>query len=93
MSLTLDQSAVTSRQVSVESKFGLGDPLAQLDQEMDNDKDDDCGGQDANASPSNQTRAVLTIAPVSMRSYFEINMRYMLTGLGRDTHRSVESCE
>lgn len=75
MSLTLDQSAVASRQVSVKSKFGLGDPLAQLDQEMDDDKDDDCGGQDANAGSSNQAPTVLTIAPVSMRKYFEINMR------------------
>lgn len=52
MGLSFDQFAVASRQVSVESEFGFGDPFAQLDQVMDNDKDDDCGSQDADTNSS-----------------------------------------
>jgi len=48
--LTFDQSAIASGEISIESKFGLCDPLAQLDQEVDDDEDDHRSGQDADTS-------------------------------------------
>ena len=50
MGLTLDQSAISSGEISIKSKFGLCDPLAQLDQEVDDDEDDHRSGQDADTS-------------------------------------------
>lgn len=91
MSSTLHQSAVASRQVSVESESSFGDPFAQLDQVMNNDKDNDCAGQNTDASPCDQAPAVFTIAPVSKGQDFNNNRKCILTDLGKDTHKSVES--
>lgn len=51
--LTLDQSAITSGEVAVESEFVLCDPLAQLDQKVNNGEDNRCTSQNADTGSSN----------------------------------------
>lgn len=51
-SLTLDQSAIASGEVSVESELVLCDPLAQLNQKVDDGKDDRCSSQNTDTGSS-----------------------------------------
>jgi len=67
MGLTLDQSAISSGEISIKSKFGLCDPLAQLDQKVDDDEDDHRSGQDTDTSSSDQTSSISPITMVSKK--------------------------
>lgn len=89
MGLTLDLSAIASRQISIASEFGLGDPFAQLNQEVNDDEHDYCSGKDANTSSSDQPLSASPIA--SMREDTTFENGQMLTGSGKDTHRSLGS--
>jgi hypothetical protein len=70
MGLTLNLSTIASRQVSIAPKFGLGNPFAQLDQEVNDDEHDHCSGKDANTSSSDQSLSASPIATVSQRESF-----------------------
>jgi hypothetical protein len=70
MCLTLDLSTIASRQISIASEFGLGNPFTQLNQEVNDDEHDYCSSQNTNTSSSDQSLSASPIATVSQRESF-----------------------
>jgi len=91
VSSSFDQSAIASGKISIESEFGLSDPLAQLDEEVDDNEDDHSSSQDTDAGPCDQAPAVSPIMMVSKKFTSVIRSSHKLTGLGKGRHRSAGS--
>lgn len=58
MGVALEQFAVAGGQVPIEAQLGLGNPFTEFDQEVDDDENHNCSGQDADTSSCNQTSSI-----------------------------------
>lgn len=53
MGVALEQFAVAGGQIPIEAQLGLRNPFTEFDQEVDDDENHNCSGQDTDTSSCN----------------------------------------